>query len=208
MQWSTRFIAGFVLAAVGAFPTAHSAAASPPDRPWIEQVERDRDRGDGRVVDRPTWEVRRLREAGDVRLERVRPRREFERLDEERDRRTRLDSLWRGRRTPPDGERGGQSVILNESPGAAGAVMSAMALQAAADERTLAQAKEDFERSVRAVDVAEQRSLRTLRRRLNRERRGAEFDSEAASVRGRYERLRAAHRANYGRIRSRILGRK
>ena len=85
--------------------------------------------------------------------------------------------------------------------------MSAMALQAAADERALGAAKDKLDRSLRGVNVAEQRSLRNLRRRLNREGRPAEFERLATPVREQHERLRAGHRGDYERVRSRILGR-
>ena len=185
-----------------------SPAAPPPDRPWIDQVERDRDRGAGRIVDEQTWETRRLQEDRDVRLGRLRPRREFDRLDEERDRRLQLDARARGEPglvLAPVG--GGGSVILSRPPEAPGAVMSPMASQAAADERALAGAKDKLDHALRAVDVAEQRAVRTLRRRLTREGRLGEFEAQAVPVRQQYQRLRAGHQADYDNIRSRILGR-
>jgi len=185
-----------------------SIAAAPPDRPWIDHVERDRDRGAGRIVDEQTWETQRLREDRDVRLRRLHPRREFERLDEERDRRLQLDARARGGPGPIiEPGRADGSVILREPPSAGGAVMSPMASQAAADERALAAAKETLDRSLRGVNVAEQRALRTLRRRLNREGKAGEFEPQAAPLRERYEQLRAGHRGDYERTRARVLGR-
>lgn len=188
--------------------TTAAPAAEPRDRPWIEQVERDRDRGTGRIVSEPAWETDRLRERRDVRLGRLRPRREFEKLDEERDRRLRLDERARHQRRPllePDRAYG--STILSEPPGAPGAIMSPMAAQAAADERALSEAKDRLERSLRGVNAAEQRALRSLRRRLNRDDRAGEYEQQSAPVRQRHEQLRAGHRADYERTRSRILGR-
>ena len=200
----------FVSLAVWSTAAASTAApaAAPRDRPWIERVERDRDRAAGRIIDEPTWEANRLREGGDARFGRLRPRREFERLDEERDRRLRLDDRARRARPPllePDRAYG--SVILGRPPGAPGAVTSPMASQAAADERALADAGEKLQRSLRGVNAAEQRALRTLRRRLTREGRAGEFEQQSAPVRQRHEQLRAGHRADYERTRSRILGR-
>jgi hypothetical protein len=185
-----------------------SPAAPPPDRPWIDQVERDRDRGAGRIVDEQTWETQRIQEDRDVRLGRLRPRREFDRLDEERDRRLQLDARARGEPGVVLGPTGGRgSVILGRPPEAPGAVVSPMASQAAADERALAEAKDKLDYSLRAVDVAEQRALRTLRRRLTREGRRGEFEAQAGPVREQYQRLRAGHQADYENTRSRILGR-
>ena len=99
------------------------------------------------------------------------------------------------------------SVILGQPPGAPGVVMSPAAAQAAADEQTLGAAREKLDRSLRGVNVAEQRSLRGLRRRLTREGRAGEYEREAAPVRARYEQLRAGHRADYQQTCSRVLGR-
>jgi hypothetical protein len=190
----------------GSDASAPARAADPPDRPWIERVERDRDRSAGRIVDDSTWELHRIRERADERLGRLRERRDFERLDEERDRQLQLEA--RSRRSAQSLIEGdGGSVILSEPPGAGGVVLSPMAAQAEADERALAAAKDKLERSLRGVNVAEQRSLRTLRRRLNREGRAGEFEQRAAPVRAQHETLRAGHRGDYERTRSRILGR-
>ena len=190
------FCASVLLLSIGA------SAADRDPRPWFEQVERDRDRGAGRVEEQPSCELRRLRDA------RAPARREFERIDEETDRRLRVEARRREAwRTPILDDRSGESVILSRPPGAPGVVMSPMAAQAAADERALAEAKEKLDRSLRAVNAAEQRALRSLRRRLNREGRVAEFESLSGIVRERHERLRAGHRVDYQRTRSRILGR-
>jgi len=192
---------------VPAVPAAAAPRDEPRGRTWFEQVERDRDRGAGRIVDRSTWDLQRLNENRDVRLRRLRPRREFERLDDENDRRHQIDAVARraGRSDDRIGPTGG-SVILSNPPAAGGAIMSPMASQAAADERTLADAKDQLFRNVRAVNVAEQRALRSLRRRLNRDSRAREFDAKAAPIRERHEQLRAGHRGDYERLRARVLG--
>jgi hypothetical protein len=183
-------------------------AVEPRERSWFERVERDRDRAAGRIVDDQTWESRRLQENRDVRLGRARPRREFERLEEERDRRLQLEARARREDFDAAGADGpGDSVILSRPAGAGGTILSPMAAQAAADERALAEAKEKLEWSLRAVSIAEQRALRALRRRLNRQGRAGEFDERSAAVRERHERLRAGHRGDYQRVRWRILGR-
>lgn len=199
-----RFVG--LIAAVAPLRLPAAVGAPPADRPWIERVERDRDRAAGRIVEDPVWETRRLREDREARAGGVRPRREFDRVEEVRDRQLQLDA--RSRRNDPslvEPDRG--SVILRGPPGAAGAVMSPMAAQAAADERALVAAKEKLERSLRGVNAAEQRTLRNLRRRLNRDGRAGEFERDAAPVRDRYEQLRAGHRADFERFRSRVLGR-
>jgi hypothetical protein len=195
----TLFLGCCVLGA-GAF------AAEPRERSWIDRVERDRDRAAGRIVDEQTWEVGRQQERRDVRMGRLRKPGGFEAFDEERDRRLQLDA--RARRADAARAAAGDdgSVILRRPP-TGGTLASPLAAQAAADERALSEAKETLDRMLRAVNAAEQRALRTLRRRLNREGRAGEFEAQGVPVRERYERLRAAHRADYERTRSRILGR-
>ena len=202
-----------LLAVLSCCVPAAPAGAAPPDEPrgptWFEQVERDRDRGAGRIVDRSTWELQRLAEDRDVRLRRLRPRREFDRLDEENDRRRQIDAATRRAGRPDEGTGpAGESVILSNTPAAGGAIMSPMASQAAADERTLADAKDRLSRNVRAVNVAEQRALRSLRRRLNREGRAGECEGQAGPIRERHEQLRAGHRGDHERLRARVLGRR
>jgi hypothetical protein len=161
-------------------------------------VERDRDRGAGRIEAQPSWEVRRMREG--------RTGRELEQVDAERDRQLQLEARARQQRREESSGGDGGSVILRHPPSAGGAVMSPMAAQAAADEQALAAAKDRLDRSLRAVDAAEQRALRLLKRRLNREGRAGEFQAMSEPVKQRHEQLRAGHRADYQRIRSRILG--
>ena len=183
-----------------------AASAEPRERPWIERVERDRDRGAGRVVDEQAWEARRQEERRDVGMGRVRAPTEFERFDQERERRLLLEARSRRAERDAGARRGDGSVILRE-PSAGGTPFSPMAEQAAADERAMAEARDKRDRMVRAVNAAEQRALRGLRRRLNREGRAADFGAESAALRQRYERLRTGHRADFERTRSRILGR-
>jgi hypothetical protein len=192
-----------LLAGTGALLSAADRA----ERPWVDQVGRDRDRGAGRIVDEPTWETSRLQEDRDVRLGRLEPRRDFDRFDEERDRRLQLDA--RGRAVAPSAARTEGSVILSQPPAASdGAVISSMASQVAADEQALADARDQLDRSLRAVNVAEQRALRLLRRRLTREGRPGEFEQLSGPIRQRHELLRAGHVADYERVRRRILGQK
>src|SRR2546425_9652744 len=86
----------FVLLSVAAV-SASTGAAEPRGRSWFEQVERDRDRGAGRIVDDATWETQRLEERRDVLLGRLNPRREFDRFYEERDRELQLETNARRR---------------------------------------------------------------------------------------------------------------
>jgi hypothetical protein len=203
----TPFVLSHLLVALVLSFATELRAADPAGRSWFDHVERDRDRGAGRIEDDSTWELRRLREERDVRLHRAAPRRDFERLDEERDRRLQLDALQRRDARPllaPG--RSDESAVLSRPPEAGGAVMSPTASQAAADEQALAAAKDKLDRSLRAVDAAEQRSLRMLKRRLNREGQAAAFDAQSAPVRDYHQRLRTGHVADYQRVRSRILG--
>ena len=194
---------------------AACAAAAPPqerpprERPWIEQVERERDRGAGRIEDRPTWELQRLRDQQDVRAGRLREPREFERLDEERDRELRFEA--KARRPVRLGEAAGgaedESVILRQQQVRRGSVgPSPLATVVAVEQRELAEAKETLDRALRAVDAAEGRAVRALRRRLNREGRPEQFEDERQTIIRRREGLRAGHRRAYERVRERIVG--
>ena len=185
----------------------HVLRAEPAERRWIERIERDSDRGAGRIIDQQTWELRRLRDDREAQRLRLGPRRDLARLEEERERSRQLDAAARRQSDTGSSGRSGRSVILGEPPEARGTVLSPAAAQAAADERSLAEAKEKFERSLRAVNAAEGRALRSLKRRLNREGRAAEFERRSASVYTRHEQLRAGHRADFQRTRARILGR-
>ena len=185
-----------------------TSGADPGGHRWFDQVERDRDRGAGRVEDPQTWDVRRLQDDQDERAGRLRTRREFERLGEDRDRQLQLEALARqAQRTGVLNGREKDSVILSEPPSAPGVVMSPAAAQAEADQRALAEAGDKLGRMLRGTNAAEQRELRLLRRRLNREGRADEFDEQSGPVHRRYEQLRAGHRADYEKVRSRILGR-
>ena len=191
---------------------ASSVAAAPPsDRPWIDQVQREGDRGAGRIEDRPTWQMRRYQEDRDERFGLLRPRREFELLDEERDRQLRIEA--KARRAPRLGEaasgpdRG--SILLQQPVPRAGSVgPSPLAVVVAREQRELAEAKATLDRSLRAVDAAEGRDLRALKRRLNREGRADLYDAERQPIERQYESQRAAHRRAFEQVRARIVGQK
>src|SRR5215207_232021 len=103
-----------LLSVLGCSAPAAPVAAAPRDEPrgrtWFEQVERDRDRGAGRIVDRSTWEL--------------------QRLDEERDRRHQIDDAARRAGRPEGTGPDGGSAILSNPPAAGGAILSPMAAQA------------------------------------------------------------------------------
>ena len=189
-----------------------SAPAAPPrDRPWIEQVERERDRGVGRVEDESTWLLRRREVRHDIELGRLKPLRPFEEFDEERERERQLDRQAQAAgRAPRLGEAAraeDRSVVLRQPTVRGGSVgPSPLATVVAREQRELAEAREAMERSVRAVDAAEARALRALRRRLNREGRPQAYESESRAVRRRHEELREGHRVAYERVRTRIVG--
>jgi hypothetical protein len=185
----------------GAVPMAAGAAA-PRERSWFEQVERDRDRGAGRVVDDATWETQRLQERRDERFGILEPSRGYQRIDEERERELAIERRARREQRQTRGlgtSAADQSAILGQ-PSAGLPTMAAVVAQ---DLRALADAQETLARSLRAVDVAEARELRLLNRRLTRESR-PEDDEAREQVRQRFEALRARHRAAYEAVRQRI----
>jgi hypothetical protein len=200
-----------LLLAFLATSAASAADPEPRQKTWFEQVERDRDRGAGRVVDRPTWEAQRFEERRDVRLGRAEPRRAFDRFEEDRDRQLQIESMARRQQGQPSrGIGAAGSVVLNQQgtkgTTGGGAGLPTLAAVVAKDQRDLAEAKETLDRSLRAVDAAEARELRLLRRRLTRERKAERYDVERAPIAERFDRLRAEHRQVYDTIRRRILG--
>ena len=187
---------------------AFAADPEPREKTWFEQVERDRDRGAGSVVDRATWQVQRAEEVRDVRLGRAKARRPFDRFDEDRDRELQIESIARRKDGRPSGGIGAAgSVIVNgQGTTGGGAGLPTLAAVVANDQRDLADAKEKLDRSLRAVDAAEARELRLLRRRLTREGKAETYDAERVPVEQRFNRLRAEHQRAYDTIRRRILG--
>jgi hypothetical protein len=195
-----------VLLVTGA--AAPAADPEPRRQTWFEQVERDRDRGAGRVVDDATWEAQRIEERRDVRLGRARPRRAFDRFDEDRDRERQIET--NARRRQQAGARGigaTGSAILDQTPVAGpGLGLSTLAAVAAEDARELAEAKQTLDRALRAVDAAEARELRLLRRRLTREGQPDQYDVQRPPIEQWFERLRDQHRQAFHRTRQRIRG--
>src|SRR2546421_12124251 len=91
----------------------------PREGSWMEQVERERGRGAGGIIDQPTYELERIRDRADVVAGRIPDRREFERLDEERDRQLQIEKNARESRPPRLGEAASPtdtSGILRQRP--------------------------------------------------------------------------------------------
>jgi len=206
MRLAARMLLAFLTASAAA--PAFAADPEPREKTWFEQVERDRDRGAGRVVDRATWQVQRAEEVRDVRLGRAKARRPFDRFDEDRDRELQIESIARRKDGRPSGGIGAAgSVILNQQgTSGGGAGLPSLAAIVAKDQRDLAEAKEMLDRSLRAVDAAEARELRLLRRRLTREGKAEDYNAERRPVEQRFDRLRAKHQQAYETIQRRILG--
>jgi hypothetical protein len=200
-------LATCLLFAFAAATVARAADPEPRQRTWTEQVERDRDRGAGRVVDDATWQAQRFEERRDVRLGRAQPRGAFDRFDEDRDRELQIEANTRRQRQPSHGIGSTGSAILNQPPlSGGGAGPPTLAAIVAKDQRELAEAKQMLDRSLRAVDAAEARELRLLRRRLTREGKPEQFDVERKPIQQRYERLRAEQRQVFESVRDRIRG--
>jgi hypothetical protein len=196
--WSIPLLLAFAVIANGARPRELS---------WFEQVEKDRDRGAGRIVDDATWETLRFQERRDVHLGRLTPRRDFDRFDEERDRELQIEAKARRDQGDEEAPTEEESLILRQRQiRGGGAGLSPLAAVVAREQRELAEAKETLQRSLRAVDNAEARSLRLLRRRLTREGRPEQFEVEKQAVQKRFESLRAGHRRVYEQVRARITG--
>lgn len=177
----------------------------------MEAVEAARDRGAGRIVDEDTWTLDRMEAYRDNRYV---PGRDFQLLDQERDRALRIDkreanrqrSVARLRPLDPGG-----AADLGIVPGdltrpGAGGGLSPIAAQVYKDERTLESADAGLARMLKQLDEAEARELQSVRGRLEKEGRAPEFDARAAKIHADYEKWRAQARAERQAERSRVLG--
>jgi len=192
----------------GACAVAVRAADPEPRQPtWFEQVERDRDRGAGRIVDDATWQAQRFEERRDVRRRRAQPMRAFDTFEEDRERESQIEAAARRAALPPMRGIGSTGSVILDHPALSSdeAGLAAMAAVAAQDQRKLAEAKQTLERSLRAVDAAEARELRLLRRRLTREGKPGAYDVQRVPVEQRFEALRRDHRRAYDEIRQHLL---
>jgi hypothetical protein len=172
----------------------------------MEAVEAARDRGAGRIVDEDTWTLDRI-DADQER--RYVPGRESALFDQERDRQLRIDQRDRRIRghvmTLEDQTDLGIAPgdIVRSSDGA-----SPLSMQLYDDDRTLAAADSDLSRSLKQLDDAEARELKSLREKLDREGRGGDWDEQSARIRRDYATWRTQAEADRDRLRSRVLGAK
>ena len=143
-----------------------------------------------------------------MRLARLKPRREFQRFDEQRDRELQIEAKARRPRAGEEEPANEQSAILRQRQIRGAAGPSPLAVVVAREQRELAEAKQTLQRSLRAVDAAEARELRLLRRRLTREGRPQQYDAERQAVQTRFESLRSRHRQAYEQVRARLRGSK
>jgi hypothetical protein len=228
----TRGAALLLLFAFTALSAASSARADPTPRDQVlrpadrsinergerqtnmEAVEAARDRGAWRIVDEDTWTLDRMEAYRDTRYV---PGRDFQLLDQERDRTLRVDKRDANRsrakvrsRQPLDPAGEVDLGIVPEDitrPGAGGGI-SPLAAQVYEDERTLENADAGLARMLKQLNEAETRELQSLRGRLDKEGRAPEFDARAAKVHADYEKWRNQARAARQAERARVLGTK
>jgi hypothetical protein len=168
-------------------PGSLSPRATPEPRErrrLYEQVEEAVDRGNGRVEDEQTYQLRRLRDDRDARLGRVKPQREVERIDEGQDRRERIEQQAARRQRAGErarGRRAGESprrppTAIDQTPTPGGSTMARFVEEQA---KLLAAAQARYQRDLAeaeaardaAVDAAGTREAAALARRRFDERR-------------------------------------
>jgi hypothetical protein len=125
-----------------------------------ERIQGPINRSTGRIEDQQSYELYRLNRLRDERLGRIEPQREFDHLQEERERQLRLDE--RGQRLLDDAQRRRAELDLREYELFLRAGLSSMSLQAQADEQELRRAKSDRDEQLIAAETAriEARRLR------------------------------------------------
>ena len=168
-------------------------------RRLYEQVEEAVDRGNGRVEDEQTHQVRRLRDDRDARLGRVKPQREVERLDEEQDRRRRIER----RRAERPREEGRPSAgagrpqarpptSIEETPNPGGSTMARFAEE---QSKLLSAAQERYQRDLAEAEARRDEAVAA-----------AETREGVALARRRFDERRSELTRQYGQYRRKILG--
>jgi hypothetical protein len=168
-------------------------------RRLYEKVEDDIDRGNGRIEDQQTYELRRLRGDRDERLGRVQPQREAERVGEDVDRQERLDARAQRAR---DGQREAESPTKQQGPDTIVEPIpdrptSVLARAVAEDERRLTSAREQYQADLRAAEVERDREATSGGTRQAK----AQADRRFVERRGELTR-------DYQAVRRKILGTK
>jgi hypothetical protein len=145
------------------------------------------DRSTGRIPDEQTYQLDRLARQRDERLGRIQPQREFDRLQEERERRLRIEqrnqdlSKMTARQRREELDRREYELFLH-------AGLSPAASQAFADEQALEQAKNERDRKLIAAQNAEAAALQA--RPMDRVRIEENYQHQVAQIREAYEKER------------------
>ena len=169
-------------------------------RRLYERVEDDIDRGNGRVEDEQTHQVRRHQDDRDERLRRIPPQREAERFQEDYDRQQRIDA--RGQRVREQRReaesaakrQGARPETIVQAP--PDRPISTLSRAVAEDEQRLTSARERYQSDLRAAEVERDDAIRS----------GTTRQAKATAER-RFTERRGELTIEYQALRRRILGR-
>ena len=167
-----------------------------PRRRLYEEVEEGIDRGNGRIEDEQSYQLRRLREDRDERLGRTPRPREAERFQEEYDRRRRTEqrrerqqSVERGRRVddPAAESTVRQPTALEQSPGPGGSALSRFVAE---QEALLTGARERYQRDLAGAEAERDAAIEAAGSREARAAARRRFDERRAELTRRYQQYR------------------
>jgi hypothetical protein len=144
------------------------------------------DRSTGRITDEQLYETQRLERLRDERLQQLAPQREFKRLQEERERRLRIEDRAReGQFSPQDVnhelDRREYELYLN-------AGISPVASQAWADEQALRAAQ--AQRDTAVLKLNDERNQQLKQNPANADQINAQFQRDIQQARQQYEKAR------------------
>jgi hypothetical protein len=159
-----------------------------PREPGVwERIQDPLDRSTGRITDEQTYQLDQYRRLREEQLGIVRPHREFERFQDERERRLRIEERnsqfqrMTDRQRREEADRREYELFIN-------AGFSPAASQAFADEQALNQAKNRRDEQLLAAQNAQAEALRL--RPGDRQQIDAEYQRKAAEIRAAYEKER------------------
>jgi hypothetical protein len=177
------------------FSAAHLRAAPPEGKPVhsnINEVQNERDRGAGRIVDPQTHELDRLQDN----------RREFEQLNDERDRQLRIEAQQRqqqGGAPPAPGALPGPTTAQSNLEDVYGSDMQVFVAQT---DRQLAAARQDYDRALEM----ELRNFELALRNASRESDPKKSDALRAAGEQKFNEEKSRIESDFERRKMKILG--
>jgi hypothetical protein len=188
MRTTARGLCVFAVTSVTGVSAAAAAAAGrdADGRPLYQRVESELDRGTGRIEDQQTYEVRGIQEP------RLRHQSEFNRFEQERDRRQRIES--KAQRTPSGPSEASASSksttptitreTLETNPGPLG---SPLARYVAEQEKLLDAARAKYQRDLQKAELERDEAIRTAKSRSDEAAASRRFDERRSVLTRAYQ---------------------